>query len=97
MRVLRFSGTKSRKRGKNGVYGSPVHAKFLHLCPTLCNPMDCSMSGSSVRGILQTRILEWVASPPPGNLPDPGIEHPFLMSPALAGVFLTTSTTWEAP
>ena len=30
-------------------------------CPTLCNPMDCSPPGSSVRGILQARILEWVA------------------------------------
>ena len=31
------------------------------LCPTLCNPLDCSPPGSSVRGILQTRILQWVA------------------------------------
>ena len=31
-------------------------------CPTLCNPMDCSPSGASVHGILQARILEWVAS-----------------------------------
>ena len=30
-------------------------------CPTLCNPQDCSPSGSSVHGILQARILEWVA------------------------------------
>ena len=30
-------------------------------CPTLCNPMDCSPPGSSVRGIFQARILEWVA------------------------------------
>ena len=32
-------------------------------CPTLCNPMDCSPPGSSVHGILQARILEWVAMP----------------------------------
>ena len=32
-----------------------------HSCPTLCNPMDCSLPGSSVRGIFQARILEWVA------------------------------------
>ena len=32
-------------------------------CPTLCDPMDCSLPGSSVRGILQARILEWVAVP----------------------------------
>ena len=32
-------------------------------CPTLFNPMDCSLPGSSVYGILQTGILEWVAIP----------------------------------
>ena len=32
-------------------------------CPTLCNPVDCSPPGSSVHGILQARILEWVAIP----------------------------------
>ena len=30
-------------------------------CPTLCDPVDCSPPGSSVHGILQARILEWVA------------------------------------
>ena len=34
--------------------------------------------------------------PPPGSLPDPGIEPAFLMSPALAGRFFTTSSTWDA-
>ena len=42
-------------------------------CLTLCDPMDCSPPGSSVRGILQARILEWVAIS--GDLPDPGVEH----------------------
>ena len=36
-------------------------AKSFQLCPTLCNPMDCSPPGSSVHRILQARILEWVA------------------------------------
>ena len=31
------------------------------MCPTLCNPMDCSLPGSSIHGIFQARILEWVA------------------------------------
>ena len=35
--------------------------------------------------------------PPPGDLPNPGIEPAFLMSSALAGGFFTTSATWEAP
>ena len=38
-----------------------VSAKSLQLCLTLCDPVDCSPPGSSVRGILQARILEWVA------------------------------------
>ena len=38
-----------------------VHAKLLQSCPLLCDPMDCSLPGSSVHGILQARILEWVA------------------------------------
>ena len=36
-------------------------AKLLQLCPTLCDPMDCSLPGFSVHGILQARTLEWVA------------------------------------
>ena len=44
------------------------------LCLTLCDAMDCSLPGSSVLGILQARILEWVAMPPPGDLPFPGIK-----------------------
>ena len=35
--------------------------KVSQSCPTLCNPVDCSLPGSSVNGILQARILEWVA------------------------------------
>ena len=45
------------------IVGLCVRAKSLQLCPTLCNPMDCSPPGSSVHGILQARILEWVAMP----------------------------------
>ena len=40
-----------------------VHAKSLQLCTGLCDPMDCSPPGSSVHGILQARLLEWVAMP----------------------------------
>ena len=36
-------------------------AKSLQLCPTLCNPMDCSPPGSSVHGIFQARVPEWLA------------------------------------
>ena len=45
------------------------------LCPTLCNPMDCSPPGSSVHWILQAKIMGWVAFPSPGVLPDLQTEH----------------------
>ena len=36
-------------------------SEVTQLCPTLCDPMDCSLPGSSIHGIVQARILEWVA------------------------------------
>ena len=48
--------------------------------PALCHPVDCSPPGSSVHGILQAGILEWVTIPLPGDFPDPGIKSG---SPAL--------------
>ena len=59
--------------------------------------MDCILPGSSVHGILQARLLEWVTMPSSGDLPNPGIKPASLMSPALAGGFFTTSATWEVP
>ena len=38
-----------------------MYVLVAQLCLTLCDPMDCSLPGSSVHGILQARILEWVA------------------------------------
>ena len=46
------------------VQGQCMCAKSLQLCPTLCSSMDSSPPGSFVHGILQARILEWVAMPP---------------------------------
>ena len=45
--------------------------------------MDCSLPGSSVRAILQARIVEWLPFPSPVDFPDPGIEPPYPVSPAL--------------
>ena len=42
---------------------SKVKLLVAQLCPNLCNPMDCSPPGSTVHGILQAGILEWVAIP----------------------------------
>ena len=66
------------------------------LYPTLCDSVDTGPPGSSVHGPLQARILEWVACPPPGDLPNPGIKPMSLMPPALASEFFTTSVIWEA-
>ena len=46
-----------------GTVSMHVCAKSLQSCPAVCDPMDCSPPGSSVHGILQVRILEWVAMP----------------------------------
>ena len=50
---------------------------FAQSCPSLCNPMDCSLPDSSVHGILQARILEWVFTSP-GDLPNAGIQSSLL-------------------
>ena len=71
-------------------------AKSLQSCPILYDPMDCSPPGSSVHVILQARRCNELPFPPPGDLPDPGIEPASLMSPTLVGGFFTSSTTWEA-
>ena len=42
-----------------------LHAESLQSRTTLCDPMDCSLLGSSVHGILQVRILEWIVMPSP--------------------------------
>ena len=43
------------------IYKNWKQSKVTQLCPTLCDPMDHSLLGSSVHGILQARILEWAA------------------------------------
>ena len=66
-------------------------------CPTPSDPMDCSLSGSSVHGDSLDKNTGVGRCPPPGDLPDPGIESPSLTSPALTGRFFTTSAAWEVP
>ena len=73
-----------------------MFAKLFQSCPTLCNPMDLSPPGSSVHGDSPGRNWSGLPCPPPGDLPNPGIEPASLMSPTLAGRFFTTSASWEA-
>ena len=57
--------------------------------------MDCSQPSSYVYRIFQQEYWSILPVPPPGDLPDPGIEHKSPVSPALAGGFLTTVLPWE--
>ena len=66
------------------------------MCLILCNPVDHSPPGSSVHGILQASILEWVTMTSSRGSFLPGIRLMSLTPPALAGGFFTTSATWEA-
>ena len=73
-----------------------THAQSLHSCPTLGDPVECSPPGSSVHGILQARIMKWVAMPSSRGSSRPmdwtHISHVSCISRRV----LYTSTTWEA-
>ena len=60
-------------------YNMHGRAKLLQSCLTLYNPLDCSTPGSFVRGILQARILEWVATPSSRGSSQPKIEPASLL------------------
>ena len=59
-------------------------------CPTLCNPIDCSLPGSPVHGIFQARILAWVDISSSGGSSQPRDRTSSLASPALRRGFFTT-------
>ena len=71
-----------------------MHAKSLQLCPTLCNPMITQTPLSME--FYRQEYWSGLPYPPPGDLPNLGIEPTSLMSPALASRFFTTRTTREA-
>ena len=62
-------------------------------CPTLWDPMDCSLPGPFVHGILQARILEWVATPFPRESPQPRYQT---QVSHIAAWFFTSWATREA-
>ena len=64
-----------------------------HSCSTLCDPMNCSPPGSSVHGILQARILEWVAIPFSKGFSQP---RKWIRVSSIAGRFFTIWATREA-
>ena len=73
-----------------------AHTQLIQSCPTLCDTLDCP-PGSSVHGILQARILEWVAMPSSRRSAQPtGWTHVSYVS-CIAGRFFTHWATWKAP
>ena len=64
-------------------------------CLTPCDPMDCSLPGSSFPGISQARTLSGLPFPTPGDLRNPGIKPASLAAPALAGRFFITEPPWR--
>ena len=74
-----------------------VFVKLLQSCPTLCDPMDCSLSDPLSMGFSRQEYWSWLPWPPLGDLPKPGIEPLSLTLAVMAGGLFTTSTTGEAP
>ena len=75
-----------------------MNCDYEFMCSVMYNslqphPMDCSPPGFSVYGIFQARMLEWVAIPISGDLPDPGIEP---VSSALPADSLPSEPLWKA-
>ena len=61
---INYTSIKKEKSRKDKTWRKPAAAaaaKSLQLCPTLCDPIDGSPPGSPIPGIIQARILEWVA------------------------------------
>ena len=67
-----------------------VHAKLLQLCLTLGNPMDSSPPGSSAHGILQVRIIEWLAMPSSRGSSLPRDQTRISCGSCIAGRFFTS-------
>ena len=94
-------GKKGEQKGNSSkgpstlcYYYSLLCAQLLQSCPTLGNPMDCSLPASSVHGTFLGRILEWVtisSSRASSLLPDPGVEPGSPVSLALQAASLSLS------
>ena len=73
-----------------------VRAKLVQSCLTLCNPVEWACQAPLSMEFSRQEYWRGLTFPPPGDLPNPGIEPVSLTSPALVDGFFTTSTTWEA-
>ena len=93
---LQYLQNSSQDMAQN-ITSSPcmcVCAKSLQSCLTLRDPMDCSLPGSSVHGILQERMQEWVASSCSRGSSQP---RDRTRVSCMASGFFTPGATWEPP
>ena len=74
-----------------------VYTLVPQLCLTLCDPMDYSSPGFSVMGFSRQEYWSGLLFPSPRDLPDPGIEPAFLVTPKSAGGFLTIVSPRKPP
>ena len=70
---------------------------IVQLCLTFCGPMDYSPQAPLSMEFSSEEYWSGLPFPTLGNLPNPGIKPMSLASPELAGMFFTTSVSWEAP
>ena len=80
---LLIEDRKKRPSILNKVFALSAHAQLLQSCPTLCNPMDCSLQAPQSMRISQQKYWSGFPCPPPGDLTNPRIEPPPPVSPAL--------------
>ena len=73
-----------------------MRAQSFQSCPTLATLWTVARQAPLSKGFSRQEYWSGLPHPPPGDLPDPGTEPASLVSPVLAGRFLTTSVTWKA-
>ena len=92
---LVHTAVRDTHRGHNRPFLHAHVCKLLQSCLTLGDPVDRRPPGSSVHGVSRQEYWRGLPCPPPGDLPNPGIEPRSLTSPALIGGFFP-SAIWEA-
>ena len=73
-----------------------MSAKLLQSCPTLGTPWTAAHQAPLYMGFSRQEYWSGLPCPPPGDLPNPGMDPMSLMSAELAGGFFTTRATWES-
>ena len=89
-------GSPSSKHKRSGISATCVLSHFSRVWPSV-TPWTVALQAPLSMDFSRQEYWSGLPCPPPGDLPDPGIKSTSLMSPALAGGFLTTSVSWEAP